>query len=228
MTFRSGRAPAEQDAIRRLTDWLARQFPDLSATDVERAVYGNHSSVDDGPIREFVPVLPTKPAASSWPVNTRASTARRDGRAAGVGADGVNHPAIAAPLGAITEALVSAAAEAHETGIPWSSRTLHLDVAVSRCFAAAETLSDIRHALAIRQEVTRGLAKVTPWSGRHRGSEVGISRRARIQKLDRCGGDLLVPSATGPERGAARAVGGGIRPARAHCRAGWIRHAGRV
>ena len=57
MTFRSGRAPAEQDAIRRLTDWLARQFPDLSATDVERAAYGNHSSVEDGPIREFVPVL---------------------------------------------------------------------------------------------------------------------------------------------------------------------------
>ena len=66
MTFRSGRAPAEQDAIRRLTDWLARQFPDLSATDVERAVYGNHSSVEDGPIQDFVPVLlrPSQPPAA--------------------------------------------------------------------------------------------------------------------------------------------------------------------
>ncbi len=57
MTHRSGRAPAEHDAIRRLTDWLAQRFPDLSVDDVERAVYGNHSSVEDRTIRDFVPVL---------------------------------------------------------------------------------------------------------------------------------------------------------------------------
>jgi hypothetical protein len=57
MTHRSGHAPAEEDAIRRLTAWLARPFPELSVDDVERAVYGTHSRFDDSPVRDFVPVL---------------------------------------------------------------------------------------------------------------------------------------------------------------------------
>jgi hypothetical protein len=57
MTRRSGHPPAEEDAIRRLTAWLARQFPELSVRDVERAVYGKYRSFDDSAVRDFVPVL---------------------------------------------------------------------------------------------------------------------------------------------------------------------------
>jgi hypothetical protein len=57
MTRRSGHPPAEEDAIRRLTAWLARQFPELSVRDVERAVYGKYRSFDDSAVRDFVPAL---------------------------------------------------------------------------------------------------------------------------------------------------------------------------
>lgn len=57
MTQLSGHAPAEQDTIRRLTDWLARRFPDLTVEDVERAVHGNYHRFDDRPVRDVVPVL---------------------------------------------------------------------------------------------------------------------------------------------------------------------------
>jgi hypothetical protein len=38
-----------------------------------------------------------------------------------------------------------------------------------------------------------------------------MNRRARVQRFDRCGGDLLVSSVTGPERGAARACSAEFR-----------------
>lgn len=53
--------PLEEDAIRRLGDWLASRFPDLSVEDVARAVHGNYRSVNDAPAREFVPVLTGQP-----------------------------------------------------------------------------------------------------------------------------------------------------------------------
>jgi hypothetical protein len=57
MTHRSGHTPAEKDAIRRLTGWLGRRFPDLSIEDLERAVYGQHHSIDNRAVHEFIPVL---------------------------------------------------------------------------------------------------------------------------------------------------------------------------
>ena len=57
MSDRSRQASGEQDAIRHVAARLARQFPDLPAEQVERAVYGNYGNFDDSPVRDFVPVL---------------------------------------------------------------------------------------------------------------------------------------------------------------------------
>jgi hypothetical protein len=57
MAHRTGHAQGEEDAIRHVAARLTRQFPDLPADEVERAVYGKYSSFDDSPVRDFVPVL---------------------------------------------------------------------------------------------------------------------------------------------------------------------------
>jgi hypothetical protein len=67
MTCRSAHAPAEEDAIRRLSAWLARQFPELSVEDVERAVHGKYNSCDDSPVRDFAPVLVEKTTRRQLP-----------------------------------------------------------------------------------------------------------------------------------------------------------------
>lgn len=51
------RVQNENDAIQHVVGRLARQFPELPATEVERAVYGKYKSFADSPIRDFVPVL---------------------------------------------------------------------------------------------------------------------------------------------------------------------------
>ena len=51
------REAAEQDAIRRIVARLLEQFPELPATEIERAVYGSHATFDDSAVRDFVPVL---------------------------------------------------------------------------------------------------------------------------------------------------------------------------
>jgi hypothetical protein len=51
------RAQDESDAIRHIVGRLSRQFPELPAEDVERAVYRKYESFTDSPIRDFVPVL---------------------------------------------------------------------------------------------------------------------------------------------------------------------------
>jgi hypothetical protein len=51
------RGPNEDDAIRHVVSRLARQFPELSTAEVERAVLGHYGSFDDRPVRDFVPML---------------------------------------------------------------------------------------------------------------------------------------------------------------------------
>ena len=57
MIQRSGQRPAEQDAIRAVAERLTRQFPELPAAEIERAVYGKYGQFEDSPVRDFVPVL---------------------------------------------------------------------------------------------------------------------------------------------------------------------------
>lgn len=53
----SGRNRPEEAAIRLVVARLVRQFPELSAEDIDRAVYGQYDRFDGSPIRDFVPVL---------------------------------------------------------------------------------------------------------------------------------------------------------------------------
>jgi hypothetical protein len=53
----SGRARAEQAALRQVVARLSQQFPELSADDINRAVHGQYGKFNDRPIRDFVPVL---------------------------------------------------------------------------------------------------------------------------------------------------------------------------
>jgi hypothetical protein len=53
----SGRARAEQAALRQVVARLSQQFPELSADDINRAVHGQYDKFNDRPIRDFVPVL---------------------------------------------------------------------------------------------------------------------------------------------------------------------------
>lgn len=53
----SGRNGPEEAAIRLVVARLAQQFPELSAEDIDRAVYGQYDRFDGSPIRDFVPVL---------------------------------------------------------------------------------------------------------------------------------------------------------------------------
>lgn len=50
-------AQAEHEAIRRVAQRLARQFPELPAEEVERAVHGKYETFTDSAVRDFVPVL---------------------------------------------------------------------------------------------------------------------------------------------------------------------------
>jgi hypothetical protein len=52
-----GRNGPEQAAIRHVVARLTRQFPELSADDIDRAVYGQYDRFDGSPVRDFVPVL---------------------------------------------------------------------------------------------------------------------------------------------------------------------------
>jgi hypothetical protein len=51
------RQAAERDAIRRIIARLLEQFPELPATEIERAVCGSYGTFDDSAVRDFVPVL---------------------------------------------------------------------------------------------------------------------------------------------------------------------------
>ena len=48
---------SEQAAMRQIRAGLAKQFPDLSAEEIDRAVTGHYDAFNDSPIRDFVPVL---------------------------------------------------------------------------------------------------------------------------------------------------------------------------
>lgn len=47
----------EDDALRHVVSRLARQFPGLSAAEIERAVHAHYGTFDDRPVRDFVPML---------------------------------------------------------------------------------------------------------------------------------------------------------------------------
>jgi hypothetical protein len=51
------RAAAEHDAIRQVAARLVRQFPELSADQVEQAVFGMYGTFEASAVRDFVPVL---------------------------------------------------------------------------------------------------------------------------------------------------------------------------
>jgi hypothetical protein len=51
------RGVTEQDAIGQVTARLTQQFPELSASEVARAVNGQYAAFEHSPIRDFVPVL---------------------------------------------------------------------------------------------------------------------------------------------------------------------------
>jgi hypothetical protein len=51
------RQAAERFAIRRIIARMLEQFPELPATEIERAVYGSYDTFDDSAVRDFVPVL---------------------------------------------------------------------------------------------------------------------------------------------------------------------------
>jgi hypothetical protein len=53
-------AQAEREAIRHVTQRLARQFPELSTEEIERAVDGKYETFADSAVRDFVPVLVEK------------------------------------------------------------------------------------------------------------------------------------------------------------------------
>jgi hypothetical protein len=48
---------AEQNAIRRIVARMLEQFPELSATEIERSVFGSYDTFDDSAVRDFIPVL---------------------------------------------------------------------------------------------------------------------------------------------------------------------------
>lgn len=53
----SGQTGQEQAAIRQVVSRLTRQFPDVPADDIDRAVHGQYDRFNGRPIRDFVPVL---------------------------------------------------------------------------------------------------------------------------------------------------------------------------
>ena len=52
---------AERDAIRRVSERLASQFPELSTEQVENLVNGRYDSFAESPVRDFVPMLVERP-----------------------------------------------------------------------------------------------------------------------------------------------------------------------
>jgi hypothetical protein len=60
MTAMKANAPrraSEDAAMRQVRARLAKQFPELSADEIDRAVTGHYDTFNDSPIRDFVPVL---------------------------------------------------------------------------------------------------------------------------------------------------------------------------
>lgn len=61
----------EEAALRRVTERLAQQFPELDEEQISRAVHGRYDDYEGSRVREFIPVLVERGARDQLRATTR-------------------------------------------------------------------------------------------------------------------------------------------------------------